>query len=178
MSKHIQIELPDGRDHTNDEKQANRHICAHWTEKGDFTLIVGERMGGREKREEACTNVLLNSGTWRRTATRLRVDLASSRGVEPSDRTRRSRDQCAQTLARRSRAFENGVSPPPFQVEIYFFSLMVFVLCKTIAFGCFAYSVRCRFPSGFDLSFQLARQGLWCTPLYHGQAPLVAGAIS
>ena len=79
MWKHIQIELPDGRDHTNDEKQANGHVCAHWTEKGDFTLIVGGGMGRREKKEEACTNMLLDSVTWRRTATQLRVDSARRR---------------------------------------------------------------------------------------------------
>lgn len=133
MWKHIQVGLTDGRDDTNIEKQGNGHICVHWPEKGDFTLIMSGRIDGRGKREEACMNMLLDSGTWRRTATRLRVNLASSRDVEPSDRTsvsnkRRTEsknisagfagagrtaahswewswDQCAQSSRRRSRTF-------------------------------------------------------------------------
>ena len=69
------------------KKQGNRRIYAHRTEKGDYALIVGGRTDGRDRRDEACTNRLMDSGTGRRTATRLRVDSASFRNFKPSDCT-------------------------------------------------------------------------------------------
>ena len=51
------------------ERQGNGRIYAHW------------------RRDEACTDRPLDSGTGRRTATRLRVSSARSRDVEPSDQT-------------------------------------------------------------------------------------------
>jgi hypothetical protein len=80
--KHDQVREIDGRDEASAEKQGNGRICAHWTEKGDFTSIMGGRMGGRGKREEVSTKMLLDSGTWRRTATRLRVEQGENRVKE------------------------------------------------------------------------------------------------
>jgi hypothetical protein len=54
MWKHIQVGETDGRDEASVEKQGNRRICAHWMEKGGFTLSVDGRMGVREKRERTC----------------------------------------------------------------------------------------------------------------------------
>ena len=55
--------------------------------------IVAGPTGGQEKREEACTQILLDSGTWRPAATRLRIDSASSRSVEPFGHASVSREQ-------------------------------------------------------------------------------------